>query len=105
MPCGETIIPAPKLFTTLPLRSNFRIGSTVGFSRQALLPPQRSATQIERPSRSTSTALSDPHMRPSGSIHFETDAYGFGASLVGVGADCASEICAATIIATAVIAL
>src|SRR6185436_5271888 len=91
MPCGETISPAPKLFTTLPLRSNLTIGSTAGLSRHALLPPQRSATQIDRPSRSTSTALSDPHMRPSGSVHFATDAYGFGASFVGVGVDWAAR--------------
>src|SRR4029079_12102505 len=92
MPCGETTLPAPKLFRSLPDESNLRIGSTVGESRHALLPPHRSATQMLLPSLSMSTALSDPHVRPSGSFaQFSTVRYGFGASLVGAGADCAAE--------------
>jgi len=61
MPCGKISIPAPKLFTSLPLESNF---STVGSSDilpvarvEAAVLPQRSATQIDLPSLSTSTAL------------------------------------------------
>src|SRR6187200_3337649 len=91
MPCGETSMPAPKLLTSLPDESNLRIGSTVGESRHALLPPHRSATQMLLPSLSISTALSDPHFLPSGSCaQFSTVRYGFGASLVGVTADCAA---------------
>src|SRR6185436_8397284 len=68
------------------------MGSIVGDSRQALLPPHLSATQMLFPSLSTSTALSDPHIRPSGSFaQFSTVRYGFGASLVGEGADCAAS--------------
>src|SRR6185503_6449866 len=94
MPCGETSMPAPKPFRSLPDESNLRIGSTVGESRHALLPPHRSATQMLLPSLSISTALSDPHFRPSGSCaQFSTVRYGFGASLVGEGADCAAESC------------
>src|SRR5438045_4574118 len=92
MPWGETSMPAPKLFRSLPDESNLRIGSTVGESRHALLPPHRSATQMLLPSLSISTALSDPHFRPSGSCaQFSTVRYGFGASLVGEGLDCAAE--------------
>src|SRR5881396_2888286 len=84
-------MPAPKLFTSLPDESNLRMGSTVGESRHALLPPHRSATQMLLPSLSISTALSDPHFRPSGSwAQFSTVRYGFGASLVGDGPDCAA---------------
>src|SRR5438128_6111638 len=82
-------MPAPKLFRSLPDESNLRIGSTVGDSRHALLPPHRSATQMLLPSLSISTALSDPHFRPSGSCaQFSTVRYGFGASLAGEGPDC-----------------
>src|ERR1700704_4440297 len=85
-------MPAPKLFTSLPDASNLRIGSTLGESRHALLPPHRSATQMLLPSLSISTALSDPHFRPSGSCaQFSTVRYGLGASLVGAGLGCAAE--------------
>src|SRR6476661_7934155 len=101
MPCGETSRPAPKLFRSLPDESNLRIGSTVGESRHALLPPHRSATQMLLPSLSMSTALSDPHIRPSGSFaQFSTVRYGFGASLVGEGADCAASRAAMTRVAS-----
>src|SRR5262245_4036732 len=88
MPCGKIKRPAPKLFTSLPVESNF---STVGRSdilplarSRQLFTPQRSATQIDLPSLSMSTALVDPHVRPSGSLKYSlTVAYGFGASLVG----------------------
>src|SRR5258708_8814369 len=93
MPCGKISMPAPKLFTSLPVESNF---STDG--RSDILPvvrsrhefpvgvcgPHRSATQIDLPSLSTSTALVDPHVRPSGSLAQPSmRGYGFGASLLG----------------------
>src|SRR5947207_5986709 len=93
MPCGKISRPAPKLFTSLPVESNFK---TLG--RSDILPvvrsrhelpvgvngPQRSATQIDLPSLSTSTALVDPHVRPSGSLAPPSmRCYGFGASVVG----------------------
>src|SRR5439155_25365436 len=91
MPWGETNMPAPKLFRSLPDESNLRIGSTVGESRHALFPPHRSPTQTLLPSLSISTALSDPHFRPSGSCaQFSTVRYGLGRSLVGDGPDCAA---------------
>src|SRR5437763_1491340 len=97
MPCGDTIIPAPKLFTSFPFASNFRIGLTVGLSRHPLLAPHRSATHTLLPSLSMSTALSDPHLRPSGSwAQSATVRYGFGASLVGEGGVCAAASCIAT---------
>ncbi len=88
MPCGKISIPAPNDFTRFPFESNFRIVSIglmslVAGSRQ-LLPPHRSATQIERPSLSTSTALVDPHVRPAGSLKkLVTVLYGFGTSFTG----------------------
>ena len=77
--CGKTKRPAPKLFTMLPSASSLCTGGqsepaqlsywkgdspggTSGFA------PQRSATQSERPSRSTATAFSAPHLRPSASF-------------------------------------
>jgi len=56
----------------LPTASNFNTGSSgdilpVAGSAQ-LLTPHRSPTQIDRPSLSTSTALVEPHVRPSGSL-------------------------------------
>jgi len=57
-------MPAPKLFTSLPEASNSR---TAGRSEAPqLFAPHRSATQIEVPSGSISTALVDPHVLPSG---------------------------------------
>src|SRR5262249_6950458 len=72
MPCANAIMPAPKLFTSLPDASNFRTGSSgdilpVAGSAQ-LLAPHRSATQIDFPSLSMSTALVDPQVRPAGSL-------------------------------------
>ena len=65
-------MPWPKLVTSFPDASNFRIEGDadiwpVARSRQ-LFVPQRSATQMLRPSRSISTALVEPHVRPSGSL-------------------------------------
>src|SRR6185436_20841833 len=105
MPCGKIIMPAPKLFTNLPVASNF---STDG--RSDILPvvrsrhelplgvcgPQRSATQIDLPSLSTSTALVDPHVRPSGSFaHPSILWYGFGPSFVGAVAPACGVVGAA----------
>jgi hypothetical protein len=87
-------MPAPKLFTSFPVESNF---NTDG--RSDILPvvrsrhelpvgvcgPQRSATQIDLPSLSTSTALVDPHVRPSGSLaHPRCSDRDWEASLVGL---------------------
>ena len=57
-------MPAPKLFTSLPVSSNFRTVSSVEPMQE--FAPQRSPTQIDLPSLSTSTALVEPHVRPSG---------------------------------------
>jgi hypothetical protein len=72
MPCGKISMPWPKLATSLPLVSNFRMDGSCDIwpvvrSRQ-LFAPQRSATQIERPSGSMSTALVEPQVRPSGNL-------------------------------------
>src|ERR1700752_4800264 len=66
MPCGQRICPAPKLLITFPLGSNLTIGST--FEPAHELAPHRSPTQIDLPSTSTWMALTDPHLRPSGSV-------------------------------------
>ncbi len=51
--------------TSLPEVSNFI--TTGSFEPTQEFAPQRSTIQIERPSRSGSTVLIDPHERPSGS--------------------------------------
>ena len=70
MPCGKMSSPLPKLFTSFPDESNFRMVGSSEISPVArfrhVLAPHRSATQIDRPSRSMSTALVDPQVRPSG---------------------------------------
>src|SRR5215831_7907507 len=54
------------------------------------LAPQRSATQIDLPSRSISIALVDPHVRPTGIFAQSfTVPYGFGNELVGFRSACA----------------
>src|SRR5258706_2350164 len=54
-------------------------GGTSGFA------PQRSTTQIERPSLSTATPFSAPHLAWSaGRLPKGEERYGFGRSLVGV---------------------
>src|ERR1700677_574056 len=87
MPCGNRIRPSPKAFTSLPEASNLRTGGS--FLPAQLLTPQRSATQILLPSRSTSTALVDPHILPSGSFaQFSMVTYGLGCEF-GVASVCA----------------
>src|SRR5947209_6513106 len=81
-------MPAPKLFTTFPFSSNFRIVSMFLISLvvrpRQLFAPHRPATHTDLPSLSISTALVDPIFRPSGSLaHPSTTLYGLGASLVG----------------------
>src|SRR5438105_7744938 len=110
MPCGKSSSPAPKLLTSLPAASNLRIGGS-GESEQANgLPgfiseggakaPQRSATQTLTPSASMSTALVEPHIRPSGSFaQFSIARYGLGAELVG------AVVCAITLVAKTPIAI
>src|SRR5215213_5957350 len=98
MPCGNTSIPAPKLFTRFPFASNFRIGSTFAESRQ-LFAPHRSATQMLVPSGSISTALVEPQVRPAGIFAQPSMVrYGLGKSLTGaivaVLVDGASATCA-----------
>src|SRR5881394_357536 len=93
--CGKMNRPAPKLFTMLPSLSSLCTGAqlepaqlsywkghspggTSGFA------PQRSTTHTERPSLSTATALSAPHLRPSGSLpQGAAVRYGLGRLLVG----------------------
>src|SRR5918993_2742544 len=95
MPCGKAIIPAPKLLTSLPDSSKRSTGLSgdilpVVGSATHVFAPHRSATQIERPSRATSTALVDPQVRPSGILKWPSIvSNGFGASLVGAAAVCA----------------
>ena len=64
IPCGKIIVPAPKLFTSVPEASNFRMESS--FESRHVFAPHRSPTQIDLPSRSTPTALVEPQVRPSG---------------------------------------
>src|SRR5262245_40602768 len=65
-PCGQLIMPAPKLVTNLPEASNFWIGAI--FEPSQVFAPHRSNTQTLVPSRSTSTPIACPHARPSGSF-------------------------------------
>src|SRR5687767_5984569 len=86
MPCGNTNIPWPKIVTILPLGSNLNTvlsGDISPLARsQHEFTWQRSATQMLLPSRSMSTALVDPHVRPSGSFAQPSIVlYGFGGSL------------------------
>src|SRR5215471_4062635 len=61
------------------------------------LAPQRSATQIDLPSRSISIALVDPHVRPTGILAQSfTVPYGFGNELVGLRSACACASAANT---------
>src|SRR5436190_19540414 len=64
IPCGHRIWPAPNILRMLPFESNLMIGST--FEPAQEFEPHRSAAQMLRPSGSTSTALTDPHLRPLG---------------------------------------
>src|SRR5262249_10527436 len=82
MPCGNTNMPSPKLFTSLPDASNLR---TVGkFEPEQVFAPHLSATQMDLPSGSISTALVAPHVLPSGIFaQFSTVSYGLGRSLTG----------------------
>src|SRR5262249_11436539 len=66
IPCGNTNIPPPKLFTNFPDESNLRTAGR--FDPAHELTPQRSATQIDLPSGSTSTADNEPHVLPSGKL-------------------------------------
>src|SRR5688500_5436834 len=85
-------MPAPKLLTSLPEASNFRIGSTFPSKQlcvrsRALVAPQRSPTQSLAPPLSASTPLTAPHIRPSGNIAQPSIiryglAYEFGSALV-----------------------
>src|ERR1035437_943743 len=60
------------------------------FEPTQLFCPQRSATQMLVPSLSISTALVEPHARPSGSFaHPSIVWYGLGALLVGCALACA----------------
>src|SRR5690348_11949763 len=78
MPCGNTNMPSPKLLSNLPDASNFRIDGRLDPAHE--LAPHRSATH-RLPSRSTSTALVDPHILPSGSLNqLSTVRYGLGKS-------------------------
>src|SRR4030095_7024175 len=84
MPCGQRICPAPKLATTLPFGSSLTIGST--FDPTHALAPHRSPAQMCLPSASTCTALTDPHLRLSGSVpQLRIVSYGLGRLLIGGG--------------------
>src|SRR5215211_4784288 len=107
MPCGNTNMPAPKLAASLPDWSNFRTtfngDIAPAAASQQLLAPHRSATQMNLPSGDTSTALVDPHVRPSGSLKYPSTVwYGFGRSLVGDVIACAKRPAPASATAAAV---
>src|SRR4029453_16710077 len=93
MPWAKAIMPAPKLLTSLPLASNLSTGSSGDILPDAsahLFSPQRSPTQIDMPSLSTSTALVEPHLRPSGSFNGSLIvSEGLGRSFVGAALCCA----------------
>src|SRR6185295_6026599 len=96
MRCGNTNSPAPKLFKMLPSGSSLWTGAQLEPAQLSYwngeapggtsgLAPQRSTTQSERPSLSTATPFSAPHLCPSGSLPQGTTLrYGLGRSLVGV---------------------
>src|SRR5262249_2603026 len=82
IPCAKMNIPSPKLFTSLPVASN--LSTTGSFDPAQVFAPHLSATQMDLPSRSISTALVDPHVLPSGIFaQFSIVAYGLGRSLTG----------------------
>src|SRR4030095_11652834 len=87
LPCAQRICPAPKLATTLPFGSSLTIGST--FDPTHAFAPQRSPAQMCLPSTSTCTALTDPHLRLSGSVpQLRIVSYGLGRLLIGVTFAC-----------------
>jgi hypothetical protein len=87
--CGDRMSPAPKCATSVPFESNLSTGSSVEVAQ--LFVPHRSATQILLPSRSMSTALVEPHVRPSGIFaQSATVVYGLGALLIGAMFACAA---------------
>ena len=93
MPWGHVISPAPKLATTLPSGSSLTIGSTSDSAHE--LVPQRSPAQMCTPSTSTLTALTDPQVRPSGSVpQSRMVAKGLGRSLTASTAACAGGLVA-----------
>ena len=71
--------------SSAPVESNLRTGSRLEPAQ--LLAPHRSATQMLTPSRSISTALVEPQVRPSGILaQPSTVRYGLGWSLLGCAA-------------------
>src|SRR5438477_3389143 len=82
MPCGNTKMPAPKCFTSLPFASNLRMGSRL--DPRQVLAEQRSATQTLLPSRSMATPAAEPQVLGSGIFaQFSTERYALGRLLVG----------------------
>src|SRR5712692_10777735 len=82
MPWGKTNIPAPKLVLSRPDSSNSR--TTGRLEPAQVFAPHLSATQMDFPSRSTSTALVAPQVRPSGIFaQPSTVRYGLGWALAG----------------------
>src|SRR5713101_2222287 len=74
-------MPAPKLATSLPAASNFWIGARFE-PEQSSAVAQRSKTHTLLPSRSMSTPIAAPHLRPAGSLAQPTSSrYGLGAAL------------------------
>src|SRR2546425_4008989 len=64
-PCGNTNIPAPKLFTSFPEESNLRMGAS--FEPAHVSPPHLSKAQT-LPPRSTATPITAPNFLPPGSF-------------------------------------
>src|SRR5207249_10752968 len=93
MPWGNTNRPAPKLVLSRPDSSNSR--TTGRLEPAQVFAPHLSATQMDLPSRSTSTALVAPHARPAGIFaQPSTVRYGLGGALAG-GASAAPAATAA----------
>ena len=96
MPCGKITRPAPKLFTSLPVESNFNTGSSVDVRHEFV--PQRSPTHTLVPSLSISTELVEPHVRPSGSLaQPSTVRNGLGRSFFALGVGACACVCAVAI--------
>src|SRR5262245_1069402 len=76
-------MPEPKAATTWPWAFSFWIGATLELVQS--LPPQRSNTQMELPSLSTSMPMVEPKGRPmEGFTQVSCALYGFGAVLDGL---------------------
>src|SRR5262245_1655416 len=87
-------MPPPKLLISFPCSSKWRTESSMESWQE--FAPHRSATQMDLPSLSISTALVEPHVRPSGSFAQSVIVwYALGNELVGCTSPCACAVDAA----------